>query len=100
MANFTQNDVLSVWQKGIVVPNVASTIWRKDQCGAWIKFCEYGNRKSQYGWEIDHITPQSKGGTDILSNLRPLHWKNNMEKLDGKLSCKIKADGNKNVEVK
>ena len=100
MANFSDEMKLAVWQKASIVANNDPARWRKDQCGAWINWNEYGNRQSDYGWEIDHITPQSKGGTDILSNLRPLHWKNNMEKLDGKLSCKIKADGNKNVEVK
>ena len=100
MANFSEETKLAVWKKATPVNEYDSARWRKDQCGAWIGWNEYGDRHSDYGWEIDHITPQSKGGTDILSNLRPLHWKNNIEKLDGRLSCKVKADGNKNVEVK
>ena len=52
---------LDVWKKATVVPNVDSTKWRKDQCGAWIGWEYYGDRSSDYGWEIDHITPVSKG---------------------------------------
>ena len=56
------NLILQVWNKGQVVPGYDSSKYRKDQCGAWMTFSEYGNRSSVYGWEIDHITPQSKGG--------------------------------------
>jgi len=71
--------------------------FRKDQCGAWMLYSEYGNRNNKYGWEIDHIKPVSEGGTDALSNLRPLHWRNNAAKSDGKLSCAVISQGNDNV---
>ena len=96
MANYT---TLDVWKKGTVVPCYDSTKWRKDQKGAWISYEAYGNRDSDYGWEIDHITPQSKGGQDILSNVRPLHWRNNMAKLNGWLKTAVTSEGNKNVLV-
>jgi len=77
-----------VWNNGTIVEGHDPAIWRKDDCGAWIKFAEYSNRKSQFGWEIDHISP---GGMTVLSNLRPLQWKNNLEKSDGHLKCSVLA---------
>ena len=94
MANWTNETIRDVWEKGTIVPNNKSSEWRKDQCGAWIAWSEYGNRNSNYGWEIDHISP---GGSDILSNLRPLQWQNNVDKSDGKLKCNITSSGTKNI---
>lgn len=94
---FSEEEKLEVWKKGDVVSGVDSAVWRKDQCGAWINFAKYGERNSDYGWEVDHIKPVSKDGGDNLGNLRPLHWKNNAAKSDGRLSCAITSDGNKNV---
>ena len=78
-----------VWQKALIVPGYDHNIFRKDACGAWIRRDHYGNRDSQYGWEIDHITPVSHGGNDALFNLRPLHWQNNAGKSDGRLTCLV-----------
>jgi len=86
-----------VWEKGVVVPNNDPHLWRKDQCGAWIKRSDHGNRNSQYGWEIDHIKPESEGGGDTLSNLRPLQWENNASKQGGRLTCSVTAEGTGNV---
>lgn len=89
--------IQQVWDKGIVVPNNEKKVWRKDKCGAWINRNNYGNRLSQYGWEIDHIKHVSEGGTDELKNLRPLQWENNVATQAGKLRCVVTAKGTKNV---
>ncbi|MFV0330039.1 MAG: HNH endonuclease signature motif containing protein [Dysgonomonas sp.] len=88
---FDDKTIQAVWEKGQIVSEHDSKVWRKDQCGAWIKRVEYGNRDSEFGWEIDHITPVSKGGSDALSNLRPLQWENNATRQDGRLTCPVKA---------
>jgi hypothetical protein len=90
MSNWTDDMVQKVWEKGAVAGNNSPAEWRKDECGAWIGRRYYGNRSSQYGWEIDHITP---GGPDALSNLRPLQWQNNADKSDGRLKCNVIAVG-------
>ena len=89
--------VQKVWEKGRVVPGADPNRWRKDECSAWIGRLEHGNRNSPYGWEIDHISP---GGPDILSNLRPLQWQNNVSKSDGRLVCAVTSSSNKNVSAR
>lgn len=92
--SWTKQQIEDVWNKGTVVSNNKSTEWRKDECGAWMARNQYGNRKSSYGWEIDHISP---GGSDSIGNLRPLQWQNNVDKSDGRLKCNVTANDTKNV---
>lgn len=93
--SFSDEMIQKVWEKAREVSNNDPDTWRKDQCAAWIKRTEHGNRDSKYGWEIDHINPE---GSDGLSNLRPLQWKNNVATGEGKLKCVITAQGVDNVE--
>ncbi len=95
--NNTEEIVQDVWEKGTVVPSYDPSVWRKDACGAWINREQYGNRNSDYGWEIDHILP---GGSDSLHNLRPLQWENNVDKSDGRLKCNVISTGNQNTYKK
>lgn len=93
---FTEDTIQRVWEKGAIVSGNDHNVWRKDQCGAWMGRVYYGNRNSQYGWEIDHIKPTSEGGSDELSNLRPLQWENNASKQEGRLTCSVTASGQNN----
>lgn len=81
--SFSNETIYAVWRKATRIPTEDENIKRKDKCGAIIAKAAYGNHNSKYGWDIDHIIPVSKGGTDNLNNLQPLHYKNNQSKGDG-----------------
>jgi 5-methylcytosine-specific restriction endonuclease McrA len=79
---FSQWTILQVWNKGRPIPGYDRDVWRHDTYGSVMRFQDYGNTDSEYGWEIDHIYPVAQGGSDDLSNLQPLFWKNNRSKGD------------------
>lgn len=100
MANFTEEIINQVWQRATAVSNNDPSIWRQDYAGAWIRRDHYG-KESQYGWEIDHLKPLAKGGTDVPDNLYPLHWRNNRKKADNypSFSTIMSSQGVTNIEM-
>lgn len=94
---FTNETILKVWKKAEIDEYNVPNDFRKDPCGAWIERTQYGNHDSAYGWEIDHIVQQSSD-VNNLSNLRPMHWKNNTRSEDGNPVCHIVSSGTINVD--
>lgn len=107
MCQVTEELKRKVWNKGREVEDFNSDSIRKDACGAWIKYDDFRNRESIYGWEIDHVFPEvvlkeknvSQEEIDAEENLRPLNWINNDSK--GRdypvYHASLKAEGEKNV---
>ena len=93
---WTEEQKLVAWNKTMVVGSNDPNMWRQDECRAWIRWSDYDNRDSQYGWEVDHIVSQDHGGTDADSNLRALQWENNVSKGAGRLKCVVRANGKNN----
>jgi len=86
MTTSTQYDhatLSAIWAKALVDSNNDPNVFRKDVYGAWIAWAQYG-QTSKYGWEVDHIVPIARGGSEELGNLQPLHWENNRRKSDNR----------------
>ena len=79
MNGFSDILIEDIWNKASIVEGYLPEKWRKDFAGAWIQRDEYG-RSSEYGWDICHLVPIDRGGTDDLANLLPIHWQNHHSK--------------------
>lgn len=90
-----------VWEKAKEVDGYDPKLVRKDCCGAWILYDDYGDTESDFGWEIDHVYPLSMGGGNDMDNLRPMQWQNNRAKADNYPTYKtaMYAEGNTNTEA-
>lgn len=64
---------LAVWESGRIIGGFPPDQWRWDAFGYVIRYAEYGNRASRYGWEIDRFRDAIPSGGDVLAELRPLN---------------------------
>jgi hypothetical protein len=107
--SFSDKIKLAVWEKASSEQNFSSDKYRKDPCGAWMIFDEYGNHDSIYGWDIDHICPRAllekrnipPTTIDKIENLRAMQWENNNAKGDDYpiYSSAVSSETNKNVYI-
>ena len=67
------------WKQAKEIRGRNPDTYRRDSKGKIIRYGSHGTQ-GQYGWEIDHKNPVSKGGTDSPRNLQALHWKENRRK--------------------
>lgn len=105
----TEEQIQDAWNRATVVEGFDKNRYRKDACGAWIIRNKYGDTDSLYGWEVDHIVPQSllrdKGFSDSLIdnslNLRALQHENNASKQDDypSYTAVVTSEGTENVRV-
>ena len=105
----TEEQIQDAWNRATVVEGFDKNRYRKDACGAWIIRNKYGDTDSLYGWEVDHIVPQSllrdKGFSDSVIdnslNLRALQHENNASKQDDypSYTAVVTSEGTENVRV-
>lgn len=78
---YTHGELRAVWRRsGRILPCRKPSEWREDAFGSRIRFEDYGDRNSDFGWEVDHIIRIADGGSNHVNNLRPLQWENNVKR--------------------
>ena len=94
------NKIQDVWEQGVIAQGFDPSQIRKDAAGAFIVRTHYKNRNSDYGWEIDYVFPESRGGDDNPVNLRPMQWENYVKKGDSfpYYETSVVAQDNMNVK--
>jgi len=76
---FTKARRDEVWDRSSTVRGKSKTLYRRDIADNIVYKPSYG-LDSEGGWEIDHIKPVSKGGSDNLRNLQVLQTATNQSK--------------------
>ena len=79
MADSDKKD--TVWDKAKKMRGKDPAKYRRDPYGNIMDYNEYG-KDSNRGWEIDHIKPAARGGSDATRNLQALKTSVNREKGD------------------
>ena len=66
----------AAWGKTSPVSGTANS-WefRKDSLGNLVRYADFGNRHSPFGWELEYIVPTRLGGSPENENVQALHWK-------------------------
>ena len=76
---YSESQLRAIFEKGRAIRGKSERWYRRDRLGNEIFWFSYGKR-GQKSWEVDHILPKARGGSDALSNLQPLQWEANREK--------------------
>lgn len=84
-----------VWLFAQPVKGNDEALWRKDEFGAWIYRLDYGNRNSQFGWEVFDLSAWRRGHG--LSALRPCQWQNYLDYEAAARRYRVTAEGLSNV---
>ena len=77
----TKKDREAAWDRAATIRGKSPETWRRDELGNPMRHGSYGT-EGEFGWEIDHRNPVSKGGTDSGRNQRALNWEANRRKSD------------------
>ena len=68
----TENQKQRVWDNAKKIRGKNPNLWRRDQYDNIIYKPSYG-MCGDFGWQIDHKRPTSKGGSDSLRNLQAIN---------------------------
>ena len=77
----SKNAASKVWNLAKPIKGKNSDVYRQDPYGNQLNRQSYGST-GKYGWQIDHIIPQNRGGSNDITNLQALSSYINMQKGD------------------
>lgn len=77
----TKDQIDKVWELAKPVRGQDPSQVRQDPYGNHIRKEDFGTNKKT-GWEVDHIKPTARGGSDATRNLQALQTKVNRDKGD------------------
>jgi 5-methylcytosine-specific restriction endonuclease McrA len=77
----TQSQINKTWNNAKTIRGKNSDMYRQDPYGKKMYKYSYG-KSSEMGWEVDHIKPSNKGGSDATRNLQALNTSVNRSKGD------------------
>ncbi len=86
---FRKDTVDKVWEKGRATADQDPTVWRKDECGAWINYDHYGSDESEFGWRVLNV---AAGNSKVRDKLRPFHRENDFNRNISRAVCHVRAD--------
>ena len=75
----SKNQKNKLWDNAKKIRGKNPDLYRQDPQGNTMYKPSYG-KTSKMGWELDHIKPESKGGSDATVNLQALKTKTNRKK--------------------
>lgn len=90
----TKEQQEKAWNNAKTIRGKDSDIHRQDSYGNKMYKTSYG-KDSDMGWEVDHIKPQSKGGSDATRNLQALNTSVNRSKGDSLVKKSRHSKNNK-----
>ena len=77
----TEDQIDKAWKNAKTIRGEDPDKYRQDPYGNKIHKNSFG-KDSAMGWEVDHIKPIARGGSDSTQNLQALQTKVNREKSD------------------
>lgn len=86
---YSKQLIQQVWEKGRSGSRFDASMWREDECGAWISREDYSKPDSEFGWKIVKVSAED---AETLENLQPFHYRNGYDVANHKARRYVTAD--------
>jgi hypothetical protein len=67
---------VEAWERCARIPGCDKSVWRQDAKGRVIRWSDFGDRFSRYGWEVEPLPPTGVLGRALARRrLVAVHWR-------------------------